>query len=551
MLRAFVAVAVIGCGDNVVPAETETRPDPDPLAAASGFACDPGYARVGKRCDVIAPRAIAPLSTMRVTSQRPTLRWELAAGTDGARVELCADRACAAPLETIDVAGTSVRPSVALPRGPVFWRVRGRTGDVVGAASSATWEFFVGPTDKPVDTAWGTILDVDGDGYADVAVGAPQAYNRSGRVHVYRGGAAGLPETPSWTLVGPEDDDVFGAAVKSAGDVNGDGFSDLVVTATRATMQTGRAYLYLGGPDGLATEPATTFVGPDGPGTYFGWTATSLGDINSDGYADIAISAATMTGTVHIYYGGPRGTSSIPDLSLIGPDAGGWFGHSLASVDLDGDGHPELAVLAAWAPDGPMAYIYRGGEHGLITPPQRRPAGGGGDPQWFASGDYNGDGYVDLALGFQVYFGGPSGLADVASGSIGAPGGPGPVVAAGDLDGDGFDDIAIGAPAADCDVITTCGGMFVFRGGTAGPKPYKWITDPAYGPFDEFGSAVAGVGDLDGDGYDDLVATAPYGASSIGFVATFAGSADAISDTPTQWLAGPDGDNSWFGMSVY
>jgi uncharacterized protein YceK len=83
-----------------------------------------------------APRPIAPLTTARVTSRRPTLRWALAPGTDGADIELCADRVCTRPLARFTTTGDSVRVPSELPTGVVFWRMRGTRAGVVGSTTS-------------------------------------------------------------------------------------------------------------------------------------------------------------------------------------------------------------------------------------------------------------------------------------------------------------------------------------------------------------------------------------------------------------------------------
>jgi hypothetical protein len=120
---------------------------------------------VGTSADVLAfdagpasppPRPVAPLSTSTVTSQSPTLRWQLGEGTDGARVELCRDRAmtrsCLAPL---DVTGASGRPSSPLAPGQWFWRLTGLVAGSPITPDGPTWQFVVGARTAPRDTSWG------------------------------------------------------------------------------------------------------------------------------------------------------------------------------------------------------------------------------------------------------------------------------------------------------------------------------------------------------------------------------------------------------------
>ena len=124
--------------------------------------------------------------------------------------------------------------------------------------------------DAPIDTSWGTTLDVNGDGYADVAVGAPSGgvtAAHPGNVHVYLGGTSGIAASPSVTLADPRASigESFGLAVTSAGDVDGDGFGDLLVTAPASgfgALPEGEVYVYLGSRTGIADAPSITLGAP-------------------------------------------------------------------------------------------------------------------------------------------------------------------------------------------------------------------------------------------------------------------------------------------------
>ena len=143
------------------------------VAGTCGVTCDDGYAVNAGGCVAIpAPRPIGPLSTATATSQQPTFHWQLPTGADGARLELCEDRACTHVIERVDVSGTSAAPTAPLAQNVVFWRLYGRHGSRLGTQLSATWELFIGAASAGVDTAWGSVLDLDGDGFADVAVAA-------------------------------------------------------------------------------------------------------------------------------------------------------------------------------------------------------------------------------------------------------------------------------------------------------------------------------------------------------------------------------------------
>jgi hypothetical protein len=216
-------------------------------------ACNSGYALSGANCVLInAARQIAPLSTSTVTSQRPTLRWELGSGSDGVHLEVCHDRACSSPIYATDVSATSWRPPTPLSPGVVFWRITGRSGATMGTAVSPTWQFTVGHGNSSVDTSWGTAPDVNGDGYSDLLVGDsgnPPSY--PAHVYVHLGSSSGVASSPATTL-----NPMYflaGATVGSAGDVDGDGFSDVFVLDL-ATVE-----IYRGGASGLSSTPATTF----------------------------------------------------------------------------------------------------------------------------------------------------------------------------------------------------------------------------------------------------------------------------------------------------
>src|SRR5207302_1566887 len=130
--------------------------------------------------------------------------------------------------------------------------------------------------------------DVNADGYADVIISAPRAGGSGwpGRAHLYLGGPAGLAATPTTSIDPPAGEGgFFGHSVASAGDVNGDGYADAVIGASLAN----RAYVYHGGPSGLATAPATSLTGPSG--AEFGWSVASAGDVTGDGYADVIVGA--------------------------------------------------------------------------------------------------------------------------------------------------------------------------------------------------------------------------------------------------------------------
>ena len=133
--------------------------------------------------------------------------------------------------------------------------------------------------------------DVNGDGYADVIVGAGGYSSNTGRAYVYHGGPSGLSASPAFTATGEGPDNFFGVAVAGAGDVNGDGYADVIVGACGYSSYTGRAYVYHGGPGGLSASPAFSATGA-ATGDGFGFSVAGAGDVNGDGYADVIVGAS-------------------------------------------------------------------------------------------------------------------------------------------------------------------------------------------------------------------------------------------------------------------
>jgi hypothetical protein len=545
------------------------------VSFSCGFACDPGYATAGATCaPPPPPLQRAPLSTATVTSQRPTLRWSLAGGATGAHVTLCRNRALTTGCVSFDAVGASGTPAAAMSSpGVWYWQLAARVGTTTLAATSPTWEFTVGArTATTADTSWGTTLDVNGDGFADLVVGAMNAPFTTaaglGRVHVYLGGGGVLAATPATSLVAPVGVNAsFGTSVASAGDVNGDGFADLVVgahggsTSAFTVLGPGYAYVYLGGAGGLATVPASTLVGPAGTGGRFGQSVASAGDVNGDGYADVVV-GADGANSAYLYLGSATGLGTTPATTLSGPGDSG-FGWSVAGAgDANGDGYGDV-VIGAYGFG--RAYVYPGSATGIATTPTTTLAVTGASyfGQSVASaGDVNGDGFADLAVGAHgsartyLFLGSSSGHETAPATTLTSPD-PGhfgwSVASAGDVNADGYGDLVVG----DGLNSTSLTRAYVYHGSAVGlpSAPNRTLTDPG-GVGSGFGSSVAGVGDVNGDGYGDLAVGAsgyvgfPATSTTAGFSYFFVGSATGLAATPATTLAGPDGARGGFGVSV-
>lgn len=549
---------------------------------------------------VIVARAIAPLSTSSVTSQRPTLSWSNAPGYDGVLVELSRSRDFSRVAFAQRQRGTTLRLPDALAPGLWFWRLRAwnSAGETVRADVSAPWWFRVGhrSADGDRDRSWGTELDVNGDGFADVAVGASASQQRRGRVDVYYGGAAGLSARPSVTLVGQRAGDRFGASVASAGDINGDGFADLVVGAPEASpgeqIRAGLAMVYLGSASGLSTTAARTIEGPSRD-ARLGNDVASAGDVNGDGFADLVVAAYSATvngraaaGMVQLFHGSAIGLQAAVT-RLEGSALGDMFGASVAGAgDVNDDGFADVVIGAASTAGlrVGIARVFHGSAAGVET----RPAvelRGESEGDLFAqslagAGDVNGDGFADIVIGARqatvtrrlavgvatVYLGGAMGVASMPAQTLDGVDESDrfgwSVSSAGDVNGDGFGDIVIGSASAGSDARSAIAGIAsVFHGGRAGVSSVadRTLEAPAMvgGGLCRhcaFGFSVAGAGDVNGDGFGDVVVGAPGWASALstppaGPTALFSGGAMGVSATPAHVLRTAE-DFDEFGCDV-
>ncbi|MGO9837039.1 MAG: VCBS repeat-containing protein [Polyangiaceae bacterium] len=477
------------------------------------------------------PRLIAPLSTATVTSQRPTLRWHLADGSDGAQIDICRDRACATLVATFLAAGESATPPDPLRAGVYFWRAHGVVGSrepcpAVTAETSAVWEFYAGARSAAVDTSWGATLDVNGDGFADVVVsGEPTTYGPLA-TYLFLGSAQGLAAQPS-TLPIPLGALGYGVNVASAGDLNGDGFGDLAVSAydpNGKTNDEGVVYVTFGSAEGLTGAPITLVSPMPVAYAHFGTTLDGAGDVNGDGYADLVVSAAfpdlQLTGPpAFVFFGGPAGPGS--PVPLVGGTVEGWVA---GAGDVNGDGFGDVMVSArspaSTSPAPAFVLVFLGSDAGPSPTPIMLPAPVVGDG-YFGRGiaggaDVNGDGFSDVVVGdvnggldaAYVYLGAagpePYGASPVPSATLAGVGASyfsgNWLASAGDVNGDGYGDIVLGSAAADAGDQTYVSLFF------GGPQPLASSQTllPPSSTLSNFGGQVAGIGDVDADGFADV-----------------------------------------------
>jgi Ca2+-binding RTX toxin-like protein/acid phosphatase family membrane protein YuiD len=245
--------------------------------------------------------------------------------------------------------------------------------------------------------------DVNGDGYEDIIVGAPVAapngVSFTGESYVVFGGEnfsasldlSSLDGSNGFRLDGIDPNDYSGYSVSTAGDVNGDGYDDVIVGAYKADSNTGESYVVFGDANFSGSLNLSSLDGSNGfrivgidSNDYSGFSVSTAGDVNGDGYDDIIIGAYLAdpngnlsAGESYVVYGGANFTSSL-DLSnlnvtdgfiLKGVDSGDYAGYSVSAAgDVNGDGFDDL-IIGAYAadPNGNSAagtsYIVYGGDY--------------------------------------------------------------------------------------------------------------------------------------------------------------------------------------------
>ncbi len=189
-----------------------------------------------------------------------------------------------------------------------------------------------------------TAGDVNGDGYSDVIIGASDYDNGEGdegAAFLYYGSPTGLSSTPDWTGESNQDWAYYGYSVATAGDVNGDGYSDVIISAYKydnLATDVGAVFLYYGSQSGLSSTPDWT--GQSGlyqDYEYYGYSVSIAGDVNGDGYSDIIIGAflyynvENNEGAAFLYYGSPTGLSLTPDWTGESNQDGAYYGFSFHS----------------------------------------------------------------------------------------------------------------------------------------------------------------------------------------------------------------------------
>ncbi|MFK5955772.1 MAG: VCBS repeat-containing protein [Planctomycetota bacterium] len=370
--------------------------------------------------------------------------------------------------------------------------------------------------------------DLDGDGFADILIGAHRA-DPSGLVN---GGSAyaysGIDGSLLYVWSAPGAGDLFASSVSAAGDLNGDGFDDVLIGATGtdngSASSAGAVYAYSGFDGSLLY----LWNGVEAGG-LFGESIAAAGDVNGDGFDDVIVGAIwvdspslTQAGSVYLY----SGIDGSLLFQWFGRASGTRFGVSVAgNLDLDQDGVMDVLVGASAAASGLTSaegavFAYSGATGALLFQVYGDDGGGGFGTSISNAGDANGDGINDFVVG------GPfvdsasvnsSGAAYLFSGATGDKmfewfGGQyfdyfgWSVAGAGDVNGDGFSDIIVGAKYSDFGGLGNSGSAFAFSG-FDGALLQRWNGEAR---LDEFGVSVSGAGDMNGDGFDEVLVGAWY-----------------------------------------
>lgn len=352
----------------------------------------------------------------------------------------------------------------------------------------------------------GTAGDVDGDGYDDVIVGMPNyeggasAPSDEGAVYVWLGSATGLGANYAWMAEGNSQWAHLGQSSGTAGDVNGDGYDDIIVGAS-LTVQlntASHAYVWYGSASGLGDPGMPANADWTGQAistqayTGFGSSVGTAGDVNGDGFDDIVVAAPfydgafTNEGAVFVWHGsasglGNAGTLANADWKVYGDQAearlGGYDPSGANSAgDVNGDGYDDL-IAGAYGYDNPdsgegRAYVWHGSPLGLSA-----------SADWVAEGNQAG-----AALGFMVS-------------------------AAGDVNGDAYDDVVVSAHGYDT-ALSNAGAAFLWYGSALGlgedGAPANADAIAAGDQVDGYHArAVGAAGDVNGDGLDDVIVGSP------------------------------------------
>ncbi len=440
-----------------------------------------------------------------------------------------------------------------------LWRLRFWRGVGVGTAVFFFAALLISPTLQALILAWSVTGnlpsaeygyaiaaagDVNGDGRADLIVGSPKYESdiyTGGAAFVYHGYNGGLSDQPNWTGGSDLKGARYGFAAASAGDINHDGYDDIIIGAYRynnGQSEEGRVYLYLGSADGLHPEPAWQFES-DQKEAHLGYAVASAGDVNNDGFDDVLVGARwyqetlVSEGAAFLFFGSADGLSDTPDWTAVGGQAGAAFGTAVAAAgDTNHDGYDDILIGAPFfdntLENAGAAYLFLGSETGPGNGAAWQATGSqAGDlfGSALAAGDFNDDNASDLLVGGPhssddvddeggvfLYLGSSSGLMSSTAvwSTFGGQAGAlfGTAVAVGDVNGDALADILVGAPNCTQDQSNE-GCVFLYLGMPGSVSATTSWTSQGNKADTAYGISTAVIGSVNGDGYDEIAVGAP------------------------------------------
>ena len=393
----------------------------------------------------------------------------------------------------------------------------------VGGGSDNLHQFFGIDNHDQLGSSLANAGDVDSDGFDDIVVGSPRrdqgGLADSGIALVYSGRSG----SQLYFLAGANAEDQFGYAVSGGGDLNRDGFDDILVGAPYAD------------PNGLANAgSAYVYSGQDGSLMYqwdgevlnsaFGTSVSLAGDLNSDGFDDVLIGSPNADLGTNIEPGAVYAYSGLDGSLLyrwIGNQDYGGFGWSVA-----GGGHLNADSVADVIIGSPFVYLgssffdgtvstYSGSDGAFI----QEWSGGNGEALGYSvshAGDLNNDGFGEILVG--AYSASTNGLSKNGTayaysgidGSTlyqwnGSADNDGFGYSVSGVDLDGTLDVLIGVPFTDQGGLTNAGSSSLYNGNN-GSLLYEWQGSHEHG---HFGLAVSGAGHSNDDPYDDVMIGSP------------------------------------------
>lgn len=507
VLGACLLVIVAGCVEK-----RDFRPITPPAPSAPVSRLPQNNAYVGS------------IHSPRPGALQPRFAWTAAATEEDDpityKLELAAARDFSGEVLEFSTQDTSFVPPAPLAVSmtpPVgrryFWRVRACLPLICSEPSAVRW-INLGRSDH----------DYNGDGYADVLVGAPNDDGNgqdAGRAYVYFGGpGASLDSTPDGVLAPSTTNDAFGESVASVGDFDGDGYADVVIGASYRFGQ-GVAFIFFGG-FGSTFDPTPDVILGDG-GTYqaFGRSVSAVGDVNGDGYDDVLVGSpggelgSAADGAAFLYLGNRDG-KKLPAISLNQSTSGKHFGEHVSALgDINGDGLADFAASTATLFIENVAvchaFLYLGRtdwESNKLPNDEATHRLVGCRLNMDAAGDVNHDGFSDVLQGAgNARYAGFSGATVTLLLGTEAPKWPtrslfvttsvNGMAGIGDVNGDSFADFAVSKGAGTSD-------LEIYFGADRLPSPVM-ASASLKGQSDQFGWAMSGAGDLNGDGLGDLI----------------------------------------------